>query len=79
MEQAQCSSIVSQLSIVSFILSHSNLAGATFHKPIIEAGLIPQSIVGAMDEEINVMGAMRCTKQKFLNLFIKFRYEGLWD
>jgi len=51
--------VVAQLDVISYFLLHHNNVVAMLHKPMLEAGMVPENIVGSMNENNTIMGAMR--------------------
>jgi len=51
--------ILAQVDLASLIVKRHNTFGTVLHKPISEVGLKPSSTVGAMDQNVSVMGCMR--------------------
>jgi len=51
--------VLAQMDIVNLLLSRYTFSGSNLEKPFLEAGLTPNSVVGSLDENVNVMGALR--------------------
>jgi CBS domain-containing protein len=51
--------LLSQMDVVSFLLARHNFLGEKSSQPMEEIGLVPSEVVGSLDEDTNVMAAMR--------------------
>jgi len=58
-EKGNIINILSQMDLLSFLLARHNFLGEHQPRPMTELGLIPSEVVGSLDEDANVMAAMR--------------------
>jgi CBS domain-containing protein len=59
--------ILAQVDVASLIIKRHNTFGTVLHKPISEVGLNPNTTVGAMDQNVSVMGCMRFMRDNNLS------------
>jgi hypothetical protein len=58
--------VLAQIDVASLIMKKHHTFGTVLHKPIAEVGLTPHAAVGALDQNVSVMGAMRYVVYKVM-------------